>query len=418
MNEYNHHRIIGKFVKDKSGIDVQTLEDASDFSDDFRGILNTELAEDPKGVLKDTAIDMAYKATNPTLSSAELSAVVSGGNPIAIAIGTGTGAFLSMTHALKNNENVVEAINESQYYYYHFFYEIHVEKNAGKNANGHGTGKITLIRNNHNSYINPNAFLKKEDLGKYAEKYSDNPKLYFTAVNDREKYFLSGKIKTITEGSNQSNCVAFLHAMGSKTIHEKFNENNPRHTFEEHLNKCFAEYLFLTDETEALFMLGIALHGIMDSFTPSHTGFQVYDDQDMALHAQGDVIPIQDDKEPERMGFIPGQIKEEAKTKPIMRYLAELKGYNDDEFLNDHEYEMLRSYLIICKVAYKKNNTELDINEINDLCAHFKKHRVSLSKINVVLSEGFTYGKNAFDYSIKAVRVLNEIYKILSTKRN
>jgi hypothetical protein len=403
MNEYNHHRIIGKFVEGKPDIDVDTLEQASDFSDDFRGIIKTKFAEDPTGVLKDTAVGITNSATGSALSAAIDSSIISGGNPVAIAIGAGVGAADSMVNSIKNDELYIELTDESQFYYYHFFYEIEVEKKTI------GKGKITLKRHKKDD---PAIKPEKDDLGKNAENYSDNLKLYYTAVNNREDFFLTG----IAEGSNQSNCVAFLHAMGAQTKHKRFNENNPRRTFENHLKKCFAEYLYLKDETEALFMLGIALHGIMDSFTPSHTGFQVYGDQDMGLHAQGDVIPIRDSKEPKTMEFIPGQYNNETKT--IMKDLARLKkGYDDDDFLNNREYEMLRSFLIISKVAYKKNNTELDINEINELCSHFKSHHVSLSKINKVLSEGFTYGESAFDYSIMTVQVLNKIYNILYTKR-
>lgn len=407
MNEYNHHRIIGKFAEGKSNIDVHILEEASDFSDDFRGILKTKFAEDPTGVLKDTAINVANNASDSALSAAINSSIISGGNLSAIALESGFAAWESMANSIKNDELYVEVTDESQFYYYHFFYEIKVEENAV------GKGKITLNRQKkYDPAIKSKTFLKKDDLGKNAEKYIDNPKLYFTAVNNRENYFLTG----FGEGSNQSNCVAFLHAMGAQTKHNGFNENNPRRSFEDHLKKCFAEYLYLKNDSEALFMLGIALHGIMDSFTPSHTGFQVYGDQDMGLHAQGDVIPIWDSKEPKLMEFIPGQYNNETKT--IMKDLARLKkGYDDDDFLNNREYEMLRSFLIISKVAYKKNSTELDINEINELCSHFKSHHVSLSKINKVLSEGFTYGESAYEYSIMAVQVLNKIYNILYTKR-
>lgn len=409
MNEHNHHRIIGKFVEGKPDIDVHTLEEASDFSDDFRGILKTKFAEDPTGVLKDTVIGITQNATDSALLTAINSSIISGGNHIAIAFDSGFGAGESMANSIKNDELYIEVTDESQFYYYHFFYNIEVDKNAL------GKGKITLKRYKKDSpeEPKPESSLKKDDLGKNADKYINNPKLYFTAVNDREDYFLTG----FGEGSNQSNCVSFLHAMGAQTKHKGFNENNPLRTFQDHLKKCFAEYLYLKDNSEALFMLGIAFHGIMDSFTPSHTGFQVYGDQDMGLHAQGDVIPIRDSKEPKLLEFIPGQYNNETKT--IMKDLARLKkGYDDDDFLNNREYEMLRSFLIISKVAYKKNYTELDINEINELCSLFKSHHVSLSKINKVLSEGFTYGESAFDYSIMTVQVLNKIYNILSTTRN
>ncbi len=85
---------------------------------------------------------------------------------------------------------------------------------------------------------------------------------------------------------NQKDNVAFLHAMSEE------GEKDSLDKFKMHLERCFNEYLFTRDENIALTMLGVALHSIMDSFTPSHTKFQWYGEQDMGLHAQGDVIPF------------------------------------------------------------------------------------------------------------------------------
>ena len=135
-------------------------------------------------------------------------------------------------------------------------------------------------------------------------------------------------------------------------------------------------------------MLGIAFHSIMDSFTPSHTRFQVYEDQDMALHAQGDVVPIEEnDYEEDKtsnvmMRFIPGQFNHELE---ITQLLAKYKkGYDDNEIVNDLEFEMLRSFLIIGRIT--KDGKELSINEINDLCWSFRQNNLSLTKINEILS--------------------------------
>ena len=126
MNEYNHHRIISKFaesVTKNSGIDidVRTLEEASDFSDDFRGILKTKFADDSTGVLKDTAVGITNSAIGSALSAAMDSSIISGGNPVAIAFGAGFGAGDSMVNSIKNDELYIELTDESQFYYYHFF---------------------------------------------------------------------------------------------------------------------------------------------------------------------------------------------------------------------------------------------------------------------------------------------------------
>lgn len=406
MNEHNHHEIIGKFAKGKSGVDIQTLEEASDFTDDFRGILKMEIADNPIGVAKDTINEITAKTFNSAVSSAITSSVNRLGNPIAIATDTIIGASRSMIDSINSNEVIVEVTDETQFFYYHFFYEICVEKGAV------GEGKIRLKRNNQDSDTKPESFLLTNDLGKNGNKYLGNPKLFFTAVNDREDYY----IEEFGEGSNQSNCVAFLHAMGAETKHKGFYELDSLYTFKEHLKKCFAEYLFVKNDKDALFMLGIALHGIMDSFTPSHAGFQVYRMQDMGLHAQGDVLPIRNGKKIETMKFVPGQYSNE--TKAIMKYLAKYKkGYDDDDELNTREYEMLRCFLIISRVAYKRNRIELGLDEINNLCSFFKRNHITLTKINKVLSKGFTYGKSAYDYSNKAIGALNSVYEILFDAR-
>jgi hypothetical protein len=105
---------------------------------------------------------------------------------------------------------------------------------------------------------------------------------------------------------NQSDNVAFLHAMRDKA--ESIESATKK--FEEHLKTCFYEYLFREDFNESLFILGIALHGITDSFTPSHCQFQSFAKQNEAYvglsplgnimgswHAPGDMVPFRHDGE-------------------------------------------------------------------------------------------------------------------------
>lgn len=398
MNEHNHHRIIRKFAEGKSGIDIIKLEEASDFADDFRGILKTNFSEDPIGVTKEAC----KQAANSAASSALHTSIISGGDATIIAFDVG----YSLVNSIKANEEISkvshEWLDENNYYYYHFYYDIEIEPH--KDVENHGT--IKLIRIDETDCSAKSTFAKYEKT----KEYSKDQKLFFTAVNNREDYYLTG----VGEGSNQSNCVAFLHAMGAQTKHKGFHEQNSQHTFEEHLKKCFAEYLFIKDDAKALFMLGIAFHGIMDSFTPSHTMFQIYNEQNMALHAQGDVIPINDHKETYLKGFIPGQYNEE--TKDISKILAKyIKGYDDGDILSDLEYEMLRLFFIISRISRK--GKELSIQEIDKLYWDLKSENATLSKIKEVLSNEYTYGEKSYDYSNLAIDSLTKIYEFLYCER-
>ena len=462
MNEHNHHRIIKKLAENVA-VDIGTLMKASDFSDDFRGILKTHFGEDPTNVTKEAISSVAADTISSVASSAPQIAVLSANNPIAAGISAGLYTGQALRDSLKTNKDVselyFEITDEKQFYYYHFYYEIHLEEGQSNK------GKITLKRITEDDDCAKSSF-SKCILGDKEEEYAKNMKLFFTAINNREAYYLSG----IGEGSNQSNCVAFLHAMSAQLaspmkpildnltklgvvgsiIHPQLipaylasyavlsntvlkdkivPEANPKKTFKEHLMACFSEYLFIENEQKALFMLGIALHGIMDSFTPSHTSFQLYTEQNMALHAQGDVLPI-DDNECEKddngnntLHFVPGQYNHDTE---IMKLLAKFKkGYDDDDFMNDLEYEMLRSFMIISHIAYKateeelsNEEEELSIIEIDKLCLFFKENHMSLTNINTVLSEGFTYGKNAYELSNLAISCLTEVYTTLFNCRN
>ena len=232
-------------------------------------------------------------------------------------------------------DTVNGTFTEDKFYFCHFYYNIE-----------HGNNTIKLNRSGRNDYTFNKSMdncdslcMVKEYTGKL---YS--AKDFYTFINDffqgddRTQY-LKGKGNN---KSNRSNCVAFLHAMGAElgeTISEK--PSLSRTIFEEHLKKCFAEYLFLKDENEALFMLGIAMHGIMDSFTPSHMGFQHYAAQDMTLHAQGDVIFLsdQDDIWYEDTLSLPKEIIESAPKSYKSIYLID--NANHDNIIIDYVDELI-----------------------------------------------------------------------------
>lgn len=198
-----------------------------------------------------------------------------------------------------------------------------------------------------------------------------------------------------------------------------------RSVFEEHLKKCFAEFLFLKDE-EALFMLGIALHGIMDSFTPSHTTFQRYSCQNMALHAQGDVVPVKpQNTENNNIAidkFDPGEADAELGViggKSLI--LALIKGYQESIIplghLNTFEYKMLWIYFLISDISPTTNegSKELSLDEIQRLWKTFEGY--SLDRINDILKKGYLYGKHAWDYSDNAIKAVSEIYNYLGKEK-
>ena len=159
---------------------------------------------------------------------------------------------------------------EFSYFFYHFYYDIKV-----KNSN-------TLImpyvnkQYNYNQSVDSMTHCGEKELipyGLIGWDPSFDEKEFFSSINERKK----SNHRDFLDIGNQSDNVAFLHAMAA----EGETREKAQGKFEEHLKNCFAEYLFLTNEDDALFMLGIALHGIMDSFTPSHTNFQKYTEQDM-----------------------------------------------------------------------------------------------------------------------------------------
>lgn len=377
MNEYNHHRIIERFAANEKSLtyhDVQVLKDASNFTDDFGGFSN-----------KDESIG-----------------------------------------------------KQKEFFFYHFYYDINCQNNT-----------IMLSRNSQKDY---NMDKSMDNCENNKELHEDRSKAgyrkwFFSAINDREdfvKYSIKnrallkegmGVMETQSDSSNQSECVAFLHAMGAIGPSSVFSETEERTktVFIEHQKKCFAEFLFIEDRDMALFILGIALHGIMDSFTPSHTAFQKYASQNMALHAQGDVVPIKgifDDVVPikgvidngirfnvgtekieEEIDFIPAQYNKD----PAI--LGRIKGFNDNNHINDTEFEMLKIFFLIGDITDK--NTGRNYTEDWSTFVRFWKtfKGSSLDEIRRALNKGYKYGDTAYIYSETAIKVLGLVYSFLEKER-
>lgn len=329
--------------------------------------------------------------------------------------------------------------SESDYYFYHFYYDIEVEPDTDSSD-----GIIILKRSNRgNSYF-------KDSMNKCdCDNKIKDSKLFFTTINDfstiegddRAMYLQNNNP---IDRSNQSDCVAFLHAMGSDNEPAQKSEK----IFVEHIRRCLSEFLFLKDKTEAFFMLGIALHGIMDSFTPSHTGFKKYSLQEMALHAQGDVMPftireynfcVEGDnnigstteipdalkdyfmvdegyrEKKDVVSFDPGQYTKDGETDSKARLAAILKGYNNDDHLNAIEYEMFK--IFIESFLDKENDTDIKslYGGSTDLSYSYwtrdgkQLELCSKIKLNEILKEK-EYKDNAYCYSEAAINVVRNVY--------
>lgn len=341
MNEYNHHRIIKRFVFDNQGKNLpQNIEDVFVKASNFTDSINAEL----------------------------------------------------------------------KYYFYHFYYDIEVGED----------NTIELLRVDEKNNLSAQSM---KHCGNYINQVEcempfspqKDEKEFFSFINDRPR---SPRHKLFDMG-NQSDNVAFLHAMGAEL--EYGLSEKPRLSqviFEEHLKKCFAEYLFLEDESKALFMLGIAMHGIMDSFTPSHMGFQHYTKQDMALHAQGDVIPIRNitmvESKKEEVDFVPGQFDKENSSGA--RLFADIiKNYNNDDYLDDVECEMLKIYLYISRL--KNSSTGEVIEGYETVTKKWKSFKgLKLSQIKNELSQ-YEYDETAYIFSDTAVKAMTKVMGVLSKVR-
>lgn len=361
MNEYNHHRVIERFVFDNRNKNLpQNIQDVFEKASDFTDSINAE-----------------WKC------------------------------FL-----------------------YHFYYDIDVREDntimlSRVDEKTNRSSSSMSVCGDFVTYIQP---------ATYQMPFSSltDEKEFFSFINDRPR----SPRHDILDTGNQSDNVAFLHAMGAElgkirggTISE--NPQLSQAVFEKHLKKCFAEYLFLEDDDKALFMLGIAMHGIMDSFTPSHMGFQHYTKQDMALHAQGDVIPVRnitikeseknkwDNSEQtkfeyqptsEEVEFVPGQCDKDGTVARLFSNV--IKNLNDNDYLNDIEYEMLKIFLHISKL-HPKNRPAIE--DVDSFWKTFKND--SLHQIKEVLKH-YEYSDEAYVFSDKAIKTMTEIYDYLSKQRN
>ena len=361
MNEYNHYRIIERVALDR-GLDASIKKifiEASDFTDFF---------------------------WSPTISA------------------------------------------KNKYYFYLYYYDITIK----------GTNAIKLNRITKNDYDLGIRKLKRNNsilcMEKSGEKLLDgsyslegwdpshDEKEFFSSVNNRKRSPKEALVEIIGDTANQSDNVAFLHAMGAMDE----NKDDSRDEFVRHLKKCFSEYLFLEKEKDALFMLGIAFHGIMDSFTPSHMDFQKYSAQDMGLHAQGDVIPImgkfdKDGKliegnfsEQEEVIFDPGQFTKEIL--PLQLLYPFIKHFDDNDFVNPVEYKMLRVFFHISDIGVGYGKDWASVGDIDKFWKTFKG--CTLKQIKEILRHGkYRYGPKSYAYSEAAIRVISDIYKYLSKKR-
>lgn len=334
----------------------------------------------------------------------------------------------SVKNIFKKSSDFSDSISAKEdYYFYRNYYSI---------KNNNNTIILSRVKENgggaqNHSINNMKSAGEKKANGDYwlnGWNTLTDEKEFFTSVNGKKE----SKIYDVLDVANQSDNVAFLHAMSSKNE----DVSVARQYFMGHLEKCFYEYLFLKNEEDALFALGVAFHGIMDSFTPSHTGFQNYCNQSMAIHAQGDVIPIRgsfieeegsgplfvkgSEQDEEQLVFIPGQYNKEKGKAQLFCNLA--KGYNDNESLNDIEYEMLKVFIIISDITLITDGTRLtvsngkvDINRTNFFWNSFRGN--SLSQINEILSSSYKYGEESYIYAETLISLLKSIYEKLSECR-
>lgn len=86
---------------------------------------------------------------------------------------------------------------------------------------------------------------------------------------------------------NQFSSKAYYHAMKTS---EKISEQAARDRFKQHLTENFIMFLTKkeTNHIDAIYALGIAIHGIVDSFCPGHKGFQYYSLANFSEHAKQD----------------------------------------------------------------------------------------------------------------------------------
>lgn len=335
----------------------------------------------------------------------------------------------------------------TQYYYYHFYYDINIKENTiqlsriDENDTDAYEQSMKMCGDKYDEktkqYYDDRS--KKSKLISYG--YEGSEKREWSISTDKKEFFstfIHGRKKsekfelndilgksiseignnTLLDIGNQSDNVAFLHAMRAA----KEDKGTAFSIFEKHLKKCFAEYLFIKDPEKATFMLGIALHGIMDSFTPSHMDFQKFSEQDWGLHAQGDVVPFdivipfrKDDVE-----FDPGQSIKEAWYVGLIFDIK--KDYNSDNHINDKEFEMFKIFAAISGLAddvdvQKIINETIDLFEIDyfNIQGDYQSaiETRPKRKLNEILKTKL-YSKDAYVFSDAAVEVCGKVFKMLS----
>ena len=384
MNTHNHHRIIKEFAKKQnlaeSSDEYKCLIEASNFTDDLAGESN--LSSDNSALL-----------------------------------------------------------TQKNYFFFHYYYDIEcngdtIVLNRSKHNESRYQASMRKCEYNESDFKrNPNDY----DYMLLITELTDSPinyKKFYNTINDRESFretyfnkyvnvkpekgkgimaLLEHKVKSKKlDSANQSDCVAFLHAMSA---YEE-SDTSAMDAFRNHLINCFAEYLFLQDTKEAMYMLGIAFHGIMDSFTPSHTGFKNYVKQDMALHSQGDVIVFEGDS----TEFSPGQFEDDLKASGGKTFIPSIiKGYNGDDHVNNTEFEMLKVYLKCFMdigngtTANKLLNGEMEFPGKNVLTG--KPVNRSKKELNKILKAEVRFSPTAVNYSKNALEVLSNLYTDLAEKR-
>ena len=324
---------------------------------------------------------------------------------------------------LKAASNFTDSINaEWEYFYYHFYYDINVVGNyiQLKRVDENTNKSSDSINNCGNR-----GFLSHpiDEFAHFVSSKFNEKEFFSTFINERPK---SSQADPFDIG-NQSDNVAFLHAMGAAGE----DESTSRQKFEEHLKKCFSEYLFIDHPQKSLFMLGIALHGIMDSFTPSHMGFQKYTEQDWGLHAQGDVVPFRDDvvqdrraKKGQTVFFDPGQYAQGTSGEQFLA--STKKGYNGNNHVNDKEFKMFR---IFAEIGSLTNDIDVraiikgekDFSETTTYKPKRDSDKIletsSLRKLNELLYNK-TYPDSAFIYSDAAINTCAKVYEYLTKEKS
>lgn len=346
--------------------------------------------------------------------------------------------FETLNEASKFTDSIKAA---DDYFYYHFYYDFNIngntiqlirvdekEKDAFVKSMKKCGDKYDSETNKYYSDLSQKGRLVSSPNREWSTKL-DKKEFFSTFINNRNKseHFSFKDLKTGGNNSfldvgNQSDNVAFLHAMAA--VDE--DAETAMTVFKTHLKKCFTEYLFILDPQKAQFVLGIALHGIMDSFTPSHMEFQNYAKQDWGLHAQGDVVPFTRD----RVEFDPGQaVKEEWY---VQIFFDLKKDYNSDNHINDKEFEMFKIFTVIGALENDEEIKKINKGEysLSESTSNYVANPATFEtvetlgveprskhKLNDVLKTK-NYSDNAYVFSNAAMDVCEKVYIFLSKTKS